>query len=77
MTVGELPPHQFEIITHLSGGDFSTNHKWSASIASVTDNTIDEIGSGFITAGTNIVGSGMYHNNVVPCIAVYLWRRAA
>lgn len=77
LTVGELPPHQFEIITGLSGGNFSSTHKWSASIASVLNNTVDDIGSGFVTAGTNIVGSGMYHNNVSPVIAVYLWKRTA
>lgn len=77
LTVGELPPHQFEIITRLSGGNFSSTHKWSASIASVLNNTVDDIGSGFVTAGTNIVGSGMYHNNVSPVIAVYLWKRTA
>ena len=77
LTVGELPPHQFEIITSLSGGYFSTTHKWSASIASVLNNTVEDIGSGFVTAGTNIVGSGMYHNNVSPVIAVYLWKRTA
>lgn len=77
ITVGEMPPHQFEIITNLSGGNFSTTHKWSASIASVPNNTVDNIGSGFVTAGTNVVGSGMYHNNVAPCVASYVWRRTA
>lgn len=77
IAVGEMPPHQFEIITGLSDGDFSTNHKWSASIASVPDNTVTEIGSGYRTAGTNRVGSGMYHNNVTPCVASYVWRRTA
>ena len=77
IAVGELPPHQFEIITGLSGGVFTTTHKWSASIASVLNNTVIDKGSGFITAGTNIVGSGMYHNNVSPVIAVYLWKRTA
>lgn len=72
-----MPPHQFEIITSLSGGDFSTTHKYSASIASVQNNTVDEIGSGYHTAGTNRVGSGMYHNNVTPCVASYVWQRTA
>lgn len=46
-------------------------------IASVPNNTVEEIGSGFTTAGTNVVGSGMYHNNVAPCVASYVWRRTA
>ena len=75
MTVGELPPHQFEIITALTGGNFTSTHKWSASIASVPNNTVADIGSGFVTAGTNIMGSGVHHNNVAPCVSAYLWQR--
>lgn len=69
--------HQHEIITHTSGGQFTTDHKWTASIANVTDNTVVDISNGYVTAGTSIFGGDEYHNNVSPVMAVYLWKRTA
>lgn len=77
LTVGESVRHQHEIITHTSGGQFTTDHKWTASIANVTDNTVVDISNGYVTAGTSIFGGDEYHNNVSPVMAVYLWKRTA
>lgn len=77
IAVGESVRHQHEIITHTSGGQFTTDHKWTASIANVSDNTVADISSGCVTAGTSIVGKSEYHNNVSPVIAAYLWKRTA
>lgn len=75
LAVGESVSHQHEIITGTSGGQFTTDHKWAASIANVADNTVTNISSGFVTAGTSIVGNSEYHNNVSPVMAAYLWQR--
>ena len=77
LTVGESVRHQHEIIAHTSGGQFTTDHKWTASIANVTDNTVVDISSGCVTAGTSMFGNSEYHNNVSPVMAVYLWKRTA
>lgn len=77
IAVGESVRHQHEIITCTSGGQFTTDHKWAASIANVTDNTVVDISSGYVTAGTSISGNSEYHNNVSPVIAAYLWKRTA
>lgn len=75
LTVGESVSHQHEIVTCTSGGQFTTDHKWTASIANVADNTVLDISSGLVTAGTSIVGNSEYHNNVSPVMAAYLWQR--
>lgn len=77
MTVGESVSHQHEIITGTSGGQFTTDHKWTASIANVADNTVEDISSGLVTAGISISGNSEYHNNVSPVMAAYLWKRTA
>ena len=77
VTVGESVRHQHEIITHTSGGQFTTDHKWTASIANVADNTVVDISSGLVTAGTSISGNSEYHNNVSPVMAAYVWERKA
>ncbi|AXB82599.1 phage baseplate protein [Megasphaera hexanoica] len=77
LSVWELASHQHEIITHTSGGQSTTDHKWTASIANVADNTVVDISSGLVTAGTSISGNSEYHNNVSPVMAAYLWKRTA
>lgn len=78
LTVGELAKHGHDVITHLSGGTITLDSRWKASIASLKGNTVDDVGgTGYITAITMYAGDDDYHNNVAPCVAVYLWKRTA
>ena len=75
MTVGELAKHTHSFVygglplvllgkLSETNGGFASGSCWRGANATTKDQL-------------NSVGNNEYHNNIVPCIASYLWKRTA
>ena len=73
LTVGELPNHSHTVYTdnNFCAVNTGNNNAWKQALANA--NTPESGVSYSVHIGA--VGYNVYHNNIAPCRAVYIWKR--